>query len=379
MNSINNNNISSNKLKIITSSVKQDGGGGRYITKDYDDILLFKELNKLSQYISKSNHKIYSLSNQAAIEIKSIPSLKLIFRKIIDDLSIASIDSILPISEDIIVNPWIDILIRANEKLNLGYFGSGAAAETAYHDEMLTLRVAALNRFIEWIRRLSKTKTFKTIDRNLKRKEDKNQRGTHAYLQALWARYSDLNFVRVDLEYKKDNPCWFELGAGNDISVAMAIQHREVFLNRLERHPLLSKKVGYLFKLEYGFRRGLHIHALLIFNGQTVKDDIGYGQAACKLWNEVTENRGDGWNCNLHKADYARTGTLGIGRIRHYESELRHNLENDVLDYYTKLDGLRKLKSGNKTFKTFVKGLTPIPKADQRGRLRKVLLEPDNA
>lgn len=357
------------KFKIITSSVANDENGqARYITKDYDDILVFKDLNKLSQYISKSNHKIYSLSNQAAIEIKSIPSLKLIFRKIIDDLIIASIDSILPISEDIIVNPWIDILIRANEKLKVGYFGSDAVAEAVYHDEMLTQRVAALNRFIEWIRRLSKTKTFKTIDRNLTRKEDKNERGIDAYFEALWARYSDLNFVRVDLEYKKDNPYWFELGAGNDISVDMAVEHREVFLQSLERHPLLSKKVGYLLKLEYGFRRGLHIHALLIFNGQTVKDDIGYGRAACKLWNEVTENRGESWNCNLYKADYARTGTLGIGRIRHYESELRHNLENDVLDYFVKQDALRKLKSGNRAF---MKSLTPLPKADERGKPRR--------
>jgi Inovirus Gp2 len=361
---------SGNKLMLMTSSLSNNESTLRCINKDYDDIFTFKSLNKVSQYISKSSHNVYFLKNDLSIEVKSISTLKIIFNKLNENLNISAIESILPIHSGVEVNAWIDILIRANEKLKNGYFFFTEDINKICYEQKMQLRVDGLNRFISWIRRLSKFKIFKTIERNHRRKEGKNERGIHAFMKEVWQRYADLNIVRIDLEYKKYNPYWFELGTSNDISVDLAIEHRGVFLERLDRHPLLAKKLGYIMKLEYGFRGGLHFHVLLIFNGQSVQDDIGYGRLACELWAEVTDGRGKGWNCNSHKDRYARMGTLGIGRIRHYETELRQHLLEDVLDYFTKLDALRKLKLGNRAL---VKSLSPLPKADERGRPRKLI------
>jgi len=360
--------IINKRLIGITSSMT--GEDRLLITKDYDDVLLFKELNELAQYIAHSKHDIFELNKDFKIIIHTKNYKNNIFKKLIDDLHLCFIGSLF-IDSGIKVNAWLDILIRANKKLENGYFFRDCRLNKNDSVQSELLRVRGLNRFIDWIRRMAKTRVFKVIDRNLRRKEGKNERGIHHYFNALWQRYSDLNIVRVDLEYKKNNPCWHSLGTGNDVSVDMALEHRELFIKRLERHPMLGKKLGYIIKLEYGLIRGFHFHVLLIFNGQVVQNDIAYGKVACELWKEITEGRGEGWNCNLHKASYARTGCLGIGRIRHFDHALRHCLEHEVLDYFTKLDTLRKVVSGSRAL---VKSLTPPPKAFASGRPRRRIL-----
>lgn len=329
------------------------------ITEDYDDLLAFKRNRVLAQYLAKSTEIIYRINHaRSRIEVSSHKAHQQMLERL-SRLDVVTELDISAVPHQLNLCPWLDILMRAYAKLQAGYFVK--MREQGGFLPMLEMRAAILNDFVAWIRRLARSKVFRVLRRNAIRKEAANRRRIEIYIDKLWACYADMLFIRVDLEYERNQR----------VTVDQALAHREVFTERLEKHPKLRHRLGYILKMEYGLRRGLHFHALLIFNGQVFKDDVGLGRTAGQLWEQVTGGRRNYWNCNADKKSYAASGKLGIGRIRYYERELRENLKHDVLLYFTKLDALRSLRCGRRTLN---KGEIPVLRRCTRGKPRKHVL-----
>lgn len=194
-----------------------------------------------------------------------------------------------------------------------------------------------------------------------KKSNNSNKRleSTKAYIDALSAKYSKLNVVRVDLAYKKPYSEGIALEEVNS-----DIEH--MFNNMRSKPSIFKEKVGHIVKREYTKDKGIHLHAVFIFDGQKVQKDAYKAEQIGKYWKEqITDKKGSYHNC--HRNRYERHG---IGMLDHTDSEKRKILDEDVLSYLCK-DGqdIAPVKSSKKD-RAFTRGLMPKSK-EKSGRPRK--------
>ena len=146
------------------------------------------------------------------------------------------------------------------------------------------------------------------------REAQRNTLNVGQYIDRLFLHHSRLLVLRVDLAYGQDECVTFE--------------ELESDLYRLQnnaRHnTLFDEMLGYVFKIEYGMEKKLHVHALFFFNGHKQKSDVYLAQQVGEYWNTViTLGRGCYWNCNQSKGVYKY---LGIGDIHFSDAVKRENL-----------------------------------------------------
>jgi len=191
-----------------------------------------------------------------------------------------------------------------------------------------------------------------------KKKEQQRLDSSKKYIDALSGMHSKLNIIRVDLGYKK--PHSEEIGlaeANRDINHMMN--------NRRSKPSIFEHQVGYMIKREYTKDKGMHLHALIAFDGQKVKQSAFKADEIGEYWVENTDGRGSYHNCNRNK--YARNG---IGMLDHRDSEKRKILDEDVISYLTKdeqsVDSMKAKKKG----RAFTRGSIPKNSKGRRGRPR---------
>ena len=142
------------------------------------------------------------------------------------------------------------------------------------------------------------------------------------------------------------------------------------FLNNNRSNKLFMHQVGYIWKLEYGVRKGHHFHVMLFFDGSKVRQDVVYAKAIGEYWVEViTNGKGVYFNCNHKKADYLY---LGIGQVKHSDTEMRKNLLK-AANYLCKKEQYLYLQL-SKRMRTIGKGQILPPKVSSVGRPRKLLM-----
>lgn len=146
------------------------------------------------------------------------------------------------------------------------------------------------------------------------REAQRNTVNVGQYIDRLFLHHSRLLVLRVDLAYGQDECVTFD--------------ELESDLYRLQnnaRHnTLFDEMLGYVFKIEYGMEKKLHVHALFFFNGHKHKCDVYLAQQIGNYWNTViTLGRGCYWNCNQGKGTYKH---LGIGDIHFSDAVKRDNL-----------------------------------------------------
>lgn len=207
-------------------------------------------------------------------------------------------------------------------------------------------------------------------DKNLKRKvyereynSVRNYKSGKVYLDSLFNTYSKLMVFRIDFGYIAEER--------EKITQEQARKDLERFLNNQRGNSLFKYMVGYIWKLEFGARKGLHFHFIIIFNGANVQKDVYVAWKVGEYWkNKIAPNRGSYWNCNLEKDKYKLYGEgIGIGTISHFERDKRRYFLN-VLGYLTKKDQYLRLKTSIKC-KSFGKGGKHQEKIGGAGRPRK--------
>lgn len=122
--------------------------------------------------------------------------------------------------------------------------------------------------------------------------------------------------------------------------------------------------------LEFGVDRHFHTHITFIFNGAVHQRDISLSRTLGELWEDITDNNGSYFNCQIRRGEYREWGTDGIGMVHYSDTAKRIKLIN-ALSYLTKLDTqiLAVLPAGRRTF-----GRMETPSRQPRlGRPRLVL------
>ncbi|WP_323884613.1 YagK/YfjJ domain-containing protein [Aeromonas caviae] len=193
---------------------------------------------------------------------------------------------------------------------------------------------------------------------NLKRVEARNQRSIATFIDSLFDQYAKLLVIRLDIGYLET---YYD-----QLTVNIVMGDLHGYLRRIQsRYAAL---VGYIWKLEYGDDRRFHIHVTFIFNGAVHQQDISLGKALGEVWEDITDNNGIYYNCQVRREAYQRWGTDGIGMV-HYTDINKQARLLSALSYLTKSDEqiLATLPARRRTF-----GRMEIPVARPRtGRPRR--------
>ena len=196
--------------------------------------------------------------------------------------------------------------------------------------------------------------------KNLERVESRNQLSIATYINSLFNQHAKLLVIRLDIGYLE---AYYD-----QLTLDLVTDDLRCYLRRIKnKHPAL---VGYIWKLEYGDNRRFHIHITFIFNGAVHQRDISLSRTLGELWEDITYNNGNYYNCNSRRVQYQEWGTDGIGMV-HYADTGKQALLLDALGYLTKSDEqiLATLPAGRRTF-----GRMEIPVALPRtGRPRLLL------
>lgn len=145
------------------------------------------------------------------------------------------------------------------------------------------------------------------------------------YIDRLILCFSRLLVVRVDFGYCEDA----------DTSYELISKHRDVLLRYLREKHDGGVQVGYIWKLEYGLKKGYHLHMMIFLNGSLVQESISHGKLIANHWIQViTEGKGVAFNCNAIMSRYQRNG---IGRVDYYDID-KINALKFACEYLTKYD-----------------------------------------
>jgi hypothetical protein len=147
--------------------------------------------------------------------------------------------------------------------------------------------------------------------------------------------------ARIDLEYKSDGS---HLYAHPDVSEdypeggwrEKVMDDFKRFLNGLRQCAFAKHMDAYAWRLEFGEKRGYHLHFIAIFNGSEVQRHVHYSHEMGKYWVKIAGKRGHYHNCNQEIDKYKR---VGIGVIRRGDREMVGNLRL-AASYLAKMDEL---------------------------------------
>ncbi len=178
------------------------------------------------------------------------------------------------------------------------------------------------------------------------------------YIDALSEKHSKLTMVRVDLGYKKPYSDSVTLDkANNDFNRMMN--------NRRSKPSVFKEQVGYICKKEYTEDKGMHLHALFIYDGQKVQKDAFKAAQIGEYWDDITKGKGSYHNC--HRNNYKRNG---IGILDHRDNEKRKRLDENVLSYLCKDEQNTEPIKKSPRDRAFTRGTLPKKEGNNKGRPR---------
>ena len=186
-----------------------------------------------------------------------------------------------------------------------------------------------------------KSKAHRKRLNNLKRAKNRNQLSIATYVNSLFDQHAKLLVIRLDIGYHED---YYD-----QLTLDLVTEDRNCYLRRVQnKYPAL---LGYIWKLEFGVDRRFHTHITFIFNGAVHQRDISLGIALGEVWEDMSDNNGSYFNCQVRREEYREWGTDGIGMVHYSDTTKRINLIN-ALSYLTKLDTqiLAVLPAGRRTF-----------------------------
>ena len=176
---------------------------------------------------------------------------------------------------------------------------------------------------------------------------------TKKYIDRLQENNSKLNIVRVDLAYKKPY--------SDSITLEEANKDLNSMFNNMRSKPSIFKhKVGHVIKREYTQDKGIHFHALFIFDGQKVQKDSFKASQIGNYWEQqITKEKGSHYNCNRN--NYKNEG---VGMLEHKDTKKREILDDVVVTYLCKDEQSIQSLTDNKRTRAFTRGAFPKSKGN---------------
>ena len=157
-------------------------------------------------------------------------------------------------------------------------------------------------------------------------RQQRNQKNSiRQYIEQLLGYFGRLEVIRLDLGYQQDI----------EVSYSELIRHREQLTRYLREKHDGNAHVGFIWKLEYGLKKGYHFHMMIFMDGSKVQQSILHGKLIGDHWNKaITNGLGTYFNCNAKKGEYR---DCGIGRVDYYDASKTNSLFR-ASDYLTKHD-----------------------------------------
>ena len=207
-------------------------------------------------------------------------------------------------------------------------------------------------RFIDVKTRFQKFQRLHERDvQRFKEDELKNRSKAIEYTELLLEHYSKLAVIRVDLSYRE--------GQRRFIDIIDFRQDIRKLLDRLQdRDKHFNGLQGYIYALEQGSQKGYHAHFLFFYDGSRVKFDRHIADCIIDTWKEITEEAGQGYNCNTkqNRKSYQERGNDALGSVSRGDSTKITNVLN-IVRYFTAPDKTEQhLRVRDKNMQTFGHG-----------------------
>ena len=171
----------------------------------------------------------------------------------------------------------------------------------------------------------------------------RNLREVHQLLNDLFAHYSKVLVVRLDL-------CFNDAYA-HQLQQSHIKDYIAKLRNYSRSNSIFNHMLTYLMKLEYGEQKGWHLHAMFFFDGNKVCKASYEAMQIGNYWVNTIVGNNLAYYFNCHQREYEQ---IGIGMVEYHESDKRRIL-NDVVTYLCKSDEmtLSQFPLGQRTPRTF--------------------------
>lgn len=142
-------------------------------------------------------------------------------------------------------------------------------------------------------------------------------------IRKIFTTFSKLLVIRIDFAIRREFKIPLTL---------LKVFHR-LFIKKLHApNDSIPSIVGFIWKLEYGLKKGYHYHFIFFMDGNIYKQDTFYADLLGKLWKKMTKDKGTFHSCNHNKESYKN---VAIGLVAHNDHEKIETLDK-VVDYITK-------------------------------------------
>lgn len=223
------------------------------------------------------------------------------------------------------------------------------------------LDINRLNACVEAMRQEARSTAFRShLDKHFKLVRN-NTRSALELVDALFAIYSQLVAVRIDLSYERHpRKEW----------LALPVMDGNAFGDRTRLIRYLTRKcpcrpVAYVWKTEWAEHTGWHTHMLLFFDGNQHQQDITIARMIGKHWDEeITRGKG-----RHHISNFDQHQSRGVGKVRYDDAAKLWALCTIVVPYLTKADYYIRLVVPPKT-RTFGRSGKPKIPTKKLGRPR---------
>ena len=160
----------------------------------------------------------------------------------------------------------------------------------------------------------------------LRKEKSLNQNKNYKRLiKKLIIKFSKLLVIRID----------FSINRNFQITLELLKKYMSIFLKKLHSpNDDVPPIVGFIWKLEYGIKKGYHYHFIFFMDGNIYKNHTFYADLLGNLWRKITQDKGTYHSCNHNKAAYKK---LAIGMLVHDDQE-KVDILFSVVDYITKVD-----------------------------------------
>ena len=188
------------------------------------------------------------------------------------------------------------------------------------------LKAQILNEFYQrFFEALSSDIDYKKAVELRKEKSLNQNKKAKRLIRKLFIKFSKLTVIRID----------FSIYRNFQITLELMKTYLSIFLKKLHTpNDKVPPIVGYIWKLEYGIKKGYHYHFIFFMDGNIYKQDTYFANLLGKLWKKITQDKGTYHSCNHNKGAYKK---LAIGMLVHDDQEKVDTLFS-VVDYITKVD-----------------------------------------
>ena len=196
-------------------------------------------------------------------------------------------------------------------------------------------RANQLNTFIKLICQQMNCNSIKLAKRRRKKKSASNLKSCRKLINECFHALSKLVILRLDLGLKVPLETFDTTHDFNDLKKSFhSLDNLKLLkltaanmMNNKRHNKIINAIVGYMLKFEHGIKKGFHIHAIFILDGNKHQKDGYFASEITKYWSKLTDGNGCTYNCHMAKNKYKK---LGIGMIHHQDFEKRNVLDTCI-------------------------------------------------